>query len=142
MSMREIKFRGKRVDNGEWVYGDLHHGPISGNIYIMGTQVIPETVGQSTGLKDRNGVEIWEGDVLRGEYYFRGEGWFDTGEGDFSINDQVIFENGKFTCRGFDLCKINECGEVIGNIHDNPELMGKKKWHIPKRKRNSTGRTK
>ena len=128
--MREIKFRGKRVDNGELVYGDYTRYSDEKSIIMVDLLegedywVSAETVGQYTGLKDRDGVEIYEGDVLSGEYYFRGEGWFDTGEGEFSIDDPVIFKDGKFICRWFDLCEINECGEVIGNIHEhNPELM-------------------
>lgn len=125
--MREIKFRGKRLDNGEWIYGSLlvsHFKDdkkeryfitqFSGN-YTFEHEVDPATVGQYTGLKDKNGKEIREGDILldeSGAYavvgYSMGAFYVDFGEG--------------FDLQYFTEC-IHEICEVVGNIHDDPELL-------------------
>ena len=125
--MREIKFRGKRLDNGEWIYGSLlvsHFKDdkkeryfitqFSGN-YTFEHEVNPATVGQYTGLKDKNGKEICEGDILldeSGTYavvgYSMGAFYVDFGEG--------------FDLQYFTEC-IHEICEVVGNIHDDPELL-------------------
>ena len=116
--MREILFRGKDVINGEWHYGYyvrrfddciIHSGVLPNDYYI----VKPETVGQYTGLTDKNGKKIFEGDVV-----------FDP---EMKENHIVMFDEGGFCTEEmflqsylcFDEMEI----EVICNIHDNPELI-------------------
>lgn len=128
--MREILFRGKRTDNGEWVYGDLIQNVDCLKIreqeksikkIAKSYEVYPETVGQFTGLLDKNGKKIFEGDIVLGLFLF-----------DMSINAVVKFRDGAFGLewrRGeiiefnafTSLCNITY--EIIGNIYDNPELL-------------------
>ena len=151
MNEREILFRGKRTDNGEWIegfYSAEEYNPYIGKIeYIPRIQiigkcvslgVIPETVGQFTGLTDKNGVRIFEGDILRGfEYpfcsningefnYFAEIVWFD----DSSAFGIYTFKNPKSNVRGISEGNTDyleyfnaDKWEVIGNIHDNPEIL-------------------
>jgi uncharacterized phage protein (TIGR01671 family) len=126
---REIKFRGKSLRNGEWLYGDLMHDNIGGsyvypidaeNLYKE-NEVSPDTVGQYTGLKDKNGVEIYEGDIIM----FRNFGavfvWYNTKRCSFEL--RVYVSAGGF----IDILKDfkTDLYEVVGNIYDNPELINK-----------------
>ena len=129
--MREIKLRGKRVGNGEWVYGwyikatghwhkrGIHedwiicHAMQNGGWFALGSKyaVTPETVGQYTGLKDKNDVEIYEGDVvfIKGEDN-KGTIVWDSEELEYGLGmEDVQIKLGCFY--GRDL-------EVIGTIHD------------------------
>ena len=123
--MREILFRGKRLDNGEWVEGFYQASP-SGNHYITyicaggahPDKVNPNTVGQYTGLCDKNGKKIFEGDILEGRDYDEEDGY-----GVVVWDDGAFFiGNGSFSGTFYDNY-YGEDFEVIGNIHDNPELL-------------------
>lgn len=146
--MREILFRGKRTDNGAWVegafclkdsddpFGDMvdrpsiikYDPPWDGFWF----RVDPETVGQFTGLTDENGAKIFEGDIVRySEMLLAGE--------EYEHKDPVLYLEGGFTVGVYflnhwlrDIADGNvqlEGIEVIGNIHDIPELLkGNEKW--------------
>ena len=127
--MRELKSRGKRIDNGEWVCGDLWQ-PIRDNqkcAFILRQdnkyEVDPATVGQYTGLKDKAGVEIYEGDIL--EYFQYSQICSKCAHRDKNMN-KVVFNSLGATLMGYRIIDpqsdISEL-EVIGNIHDNPELL-------------------
>lgn len=133
--MREILFRGRRIDNGEWIYG-YYTGPVGiindhaiCDINSVSGQVLdvdPSTVGQYTGLKDRNGVRIFEGDVVREHHVTR---YVDSWGRKYAVDmDEDRRGWYPFACGdGCGCCEedtISPCYcEVIGNIHDNPELL-------------------
>lgn len=139
--MREILFRGKRIDNGEWVEGGIVHqtdfygDSIDRYFIIDGTetddvigpayQVDPSTISEFTGLTDKNGKKIFEGDILqiyegseddgykiREVYSYRGVLCVDYETSEWDFNALAFLDSDNvFTF------------EVIGNIHDNPELL-------------------
>lgn len=128
--MREILFRGKRVDNGEWVEGNYewYHKPekhIISNSYTGETKgVIPETVGQCIGKQDKKAKWIFEGDIVKTKKY--GKIIEHSCVNDYDIF-KVVYEPCVFRLknahRGFNLVGNGVEYEVIGNIHDNPELL-------------------
>ena len=120
--MREILFRGKRLDTGEWIEGDLLR--INGHVFIFPDpapkgidkyKVDPATVGQYTGLKDKNGEKIYEGDIVEWENLMK-----------TNMRSVIAYRDRMF-------CFVdanNEPEEIwccsftkIGNIHDTPELL-------------------
>ena len=128
--MREILFRGKRVDNGEWVYGDIiHRRYIKKDVVVIRTEdsgfdnysdyeVYPSTVGQYTGLTDKNGKKIFEGDIVKGFYKPTDKLVCGSVKYENHLARMLILNRG--VCAGLSHCHHVE---VIGNIHDNPELL-------------------
>ena len=130
--MREILFRGKRMDTGEWVEGHYNYAnwylPPSMKIVDTTHHILPvghgdsyeidiNTIGQYTGLTDKNGKKIFEGDIVQANFrtnhskqIFRVT--FDDG--------MFLFDNNYAKVPKYEIYSMN----VIGNIHDNPELLG------------------
>lgn len=143
---RVIKFRGKSIEDGRWVFGDLIHTstnkaaiwPIGNETHNGIVEVNPNTVGQYTGLRDRTGKEIFEGDVVRQEWEATLSG--DLGDAFDSSGTQtgivVIRSKGVCISPCLSVCSHNDealitrnkqlsgyrC-EIIGNNHDNPNLF-------------------
>ena len=151
--MREILFRGKRADNGEWIEGyyakQSNHACFAHELKyqhfifkdvcldfnlggLQEFEIIPETVGQYTSLTDKNGVRIFEGDIVKctdtiNDFEFNAVVEFGNPNGEYNWGYQLKFISGEES--NFDiLCWVDmeETGayiEVIGNIHDSPELL-------------------
>ena len=128
--MREILFRGKRVDNGEWVEGDLLIYADTVQIWVNGKRgkenyiVIPETVGQYTGLTDKNGNKIFEGDIVNYDVesiHYRG-----IYEVTFEQRGSSAFfgiKRNNIETWSFRLEVPSKIMEGVCNIYDNPELL-------------------
>lgn len=137
--MREIIFRGNRKDNGESIFGYYFQkqNPFSADGFPIthyisdcppfGAEVDPETVGQFTGLTDKNGKKIFEGDIVT-------QNWYDHDEPSDDSFGEVVFCEYDCSFSVMDIQKdgivpLGRChayhweAEVIGNIHDNPELL-------------------
>lgn len=140
--MREILFRGKAIHNDEFVYGDLIHGQGNkqGLLYILphahfypngcseldGWRIHPESLGQFTGLTDKNGAKIWEGSIVKTRFNDLVLIKWDTAA---EMKGKDMFEYTGFvahqisTKTNYHLDRSICLGEVIGNVHENPELI-------------------
>lgn len=141
---RDIVFRGKDVVTGEWYYGDLEFSRYIGRahihtynedgIYCRHVEVYPDSVGQFTGLHDKNGKDIYEGDIVRWEYkdHDAYTGWC----GIQKRICKVVFEYGSFRIDAYPY-HLGSCEdfyeepetyglEIMGNVYDNPELLESK----------------
>ena len=132
--MRTIKFRGKRIDNGKWAYGDLHTHDCTEIIVHNGYRaesyypVATETIGQFTDLCDIHGIEIYEGDIITHlQHRIDGVGVIYEGyvewrqeEGCYVFVDRKRTKDGREAVR-----RLIGCNDIriIGNIYDNPEFM-------------------
>lgn len=130
---REIKFRGKRKTDGEWLYGYYFvnrglHFIVTDDLAPAGNtfedyEVDPETVGQYTELKDRKGKEIYEGDIIVSQDYSHARHYVRY------IDDEAMFVAMIIGSSLMEYCAIRQSWidkydkKIIGNIHDNPELL-------------------
>lgn len=136
--MREILFRGKTMDGKSWVEGYLIHGewyaddnpttlivPTDVTIYphceiSSWEEVAADTVGEWTGWVDKNGVKIFEGDVISNGIGSPGPGVVKWSEGEFVVD---FISEDEDEAWWLSTVVDDKCTEIIGNIHDNPELL-------------------
>lgn len=143
---RQIKFRGKRKDTGEWVYGDLLHidggcliyfgsqteaetpyieksSPIAVELFKTEIAVVePDSVGQFTGLCDKNGTPIYEGDIIRYIGNYDGDEFFRVVKYDVA-SFEPLYSSFIMTAYDEESWILEVIPRIIGNIHDNPDLM-------------------
>lgn len=140
---REHLFRGKKLSNGDWVYGNLIQHPDGSQficvykdptklLYMTDFEVDPDTVCEYTDLKDSTGRKVFEGDILRFKDVHSGCEWigrveFGNPNGKYDWGFQLVFISGKKPnteiLLWFDMEEAGVSAEVIGNRWDNPELM-------------------
>jgi hypothetical protein len=136
--MLESEFRGKRLENDKWIYGDLYH---AGDITcicdwsirpntVENFAVDPATVGEYTGLKDKNDKKIWMGDifkddrgVVRSVFRVPGGFAFEDNPAAFGYDHRSPLYPYSPLADLQSASWLSQCCEVIGNIHDNPELL-------------------
>lgn len=137
--MREILFRGKRVDNGKWVegyYGVKGQGTDAEEHFIIKSKIMttnslksqfaevkvdPETVGQFTGIVDKNGKKIFEGDIIESPAYMRYVIKYDIEYAMFA--KYIVSRPTHFEGRLVNINAMTEVFEIIGDIYNNPELL-------------------
>lgn len=151
--MRELLFRGKQVTDGEWVIGGIYINT-DGKPHIVGKaryrpdtrdwdtaeyyennphcitaciEVIPETVGQFTGMVDKNGQKIFEGDIIARENYYnaihRALIGYDHASFVYFNTSKAFYKDIPFVIDDCEDCINEDNYEIVGNIHDNPELL-------------------
>ncbi|WP_314066526.1 YopX family protein [uncultured Vagococcus sp.] len=144
-----IKYRAKRVDNGEWVYGVPVPNSFGDKVFmihlVLGdkvafplerlheycVEVVPETIGQFVGLTDDNHVEIYDGSVVLVSSDY---GWSEVSEVVWGLSDKQYGNYPAFSMPNIEtemnsFAEVYDSGdyniEIVGNIHDNPELIEK-----------------
>lgn len=142
---RIIKFRGKSIETGEWIKGQLEEfddgsarivtyservlesvldGQTRHHVIRDAVDVRPDTTGQLLGIEDKNGTEIYEGDYCKSNYYQFGE--LIEGVVEYNHTGQYVLALGSFKFPIHDLVYNSWTLEIISNIYDNPEKEGQR----------------